>query len=484
MKEVGIWQRFEAALANSKPYANPFRDVELAATFRRPDGSSVRFWGFHDGERRWRVRFMPDQIGRWRYRARFSDGAAQAEGEFDCVSSNTPGMIASDETNPLWFGYKGGKHVLLRSLHIGDSFFAANLAAEQRRAFLDWAQGQGYNMLSVASHYLNRAEPGRGQGWDTPRLWPLDPAEFRRAEAILDDLAERGLIVYPFAGFFGRGANFPTERADELLYVRYLLARWGAYWNILFNVAGPEPLLVKKPFLSKDEVSRLGRLIRSHDVFGHPISVHNATGDDKFMAEDWPTYGILQGPKTIDLAVLSAGLRESHHAARPLYVQETLWSGNMHGHPDYSDEQLRRNALVILMSAGVINFSDNGGPDPAVRGDSSSGFSGSLHLADRRQWRHDIVKQAWDIFESLPFYAMKPAQQLVSRGFCLAQPGKQYLVYLPEGGAVDLKLEGGAYNILWISGTDPCTRRSGGQTNSGAQLTAPDEGDWLAYLWR
>ena len=44
---------------------------------------------------------------------------------------------------------------------------------ERRVAFFDWVEAQGYNMLSVASHYLNRESEGRGEGWDTPDLWPL-----------------------------------------------------------------------------------------------------------------------------------------------------------------------------------------------------------------------------------------------------------------------------------------------------------------------
>ena len=87
----------------------------------------------------------------------------------------------------MWFGYAGGGHAILRAFHAGDRFFAANWPAEKRNAFLDWAGRQGYNTLSIASHYLNRNAPGRGQGWETPKLWPLDAAEYRRMEAALDE---------------------------------------------------------------------------------------------------------------------------------------------------------------------------------------------------------------------------------------------------------------------------------------------------------
>ena len=48
-------------------------------------------------------------------------------------------------------------------------------------------------------------------------------------EAILDDLARRRMIVFPFAGFFGKSSNFPRDPADQELYVCYTLARIGCY---------------------------------------------------------------------------------------------------------------------------------------------------------------------------------------------------------------------------------------------------------------
>ena len=482
---VGQWRRFEATIENEGTYTDPYRDVTLDVCYTAPDGREIAFWGFYDGGGTWRVRFMPDQVGMWTYSTSFSDSQPGIRGTFECVPSDVPGMLAGDEDNPIWFGYKGGRHVLIRSFHVGDRFFAENYAGDARREFLDWAQGQGYNLLSVASHYLNRAEPGRGAGWLTPALWPLDAAEYRKVEHILDDLHQRRMMVFPFAGFFGRGATFPVDRRDQELYIRYALARFGSYWNLLLNVSGPEPLLRKRVVLSKEEVNRLGRLIRSLDVFGHPLSVHNRTGDDEFQDELWPNYGILQGPKTVDLDELGAGLRASHHPTRPLYAQETLWSGNQHGHPDYTDAQLRKNAFVILMSGAALNFADNGGASMSDIGNSSSGFSGTLALGDRRQWRHDILRAVWDWFETNPFYRLCPRQDLVSAGFCLAEAGKMYLVYLPEDGAVDVAVEKGLYEMMWICARETADCRTGGQTKDGRGLVAPQEGeDWILRLDR
>jgi hypothetical protein len=86
--------RFEAAIVNPRTYANPYEDAALNVIYHGPDGRVVRFWGFHDGNGTWRIRFMPDTPGTWRYEAGFSDGRPGPAGEFQCVSSDIPGMIS------------------------------------------------------------------------------------------------------------------------------------------------------------------------------------------------------------------------------------------------------------------------------------------------------------------------------------------------------------------------------------------------------
>ncbi len=479
--EIGQWERFEAAVENDRDYADPYRDVTLEVTYTRPDGSEIAFWGFHDGDSVWRLRCLPDQVGEWRYEARFSDGAPGLEGTFECVPSDTPGLIGRHEANPMWFGFQGGGDVLIRGFHVGDRFFASNWSHEDRVRFLDWAESRGYNLLSIASHYLNRDVSGRGHCWNTPDLWPLDAAEYRRMEGVLDELAGRGIMVFPFGGFFGRNAAFPQDPNDQTLYVRYTLARLGGYWNVLLNVGGPEPLLSGSPYFTFEEVNELGEMIQEWNRFGHLLSVHNATGDDPFKDEPWLTYGTLQGPKTASLDTLSDGLLRNHPPETPLLAQETLWSANqfhinaLDGR-DYTDTELRKNAWVIHMSAAALVFGDMGG------GNSSAGFTGSMDPDEADEARHAIVRQVWDLAEQFPFHRMTPRQDLVDNGFCLAEPGERYLIYLPSGGGVDAEIDGGPYRVEWFNPQDPSDRRDGGETEDG-RLTSPEDGDdWLAFL--
>jgi hypothetical protein len=502
-QRVPRWGRFEIVLSHALRSGDPYRDVSLDVAYTAPDGRTMEFWGFYDGGDTWRARFMPDLPGTWSYEAKLNQTtrtdpsgsatttrvAATARGSFECVASDLPGQISIGAANPQWFGWRGGDAALIRALHIGDRFFAQNWDDAKRVAFLDWAQQQGYNTLSIASHYLNRNAPGRGRDWDTPKLWPLDAAEYRRMERILDDLARRRIVVFPFAGFFGRASEFPGAHSEQTRYIRYTLARLGASWNLLWNVGGPEPLLRNNPYLTFDEVNRLGAEIAKLDPFKHPITVHNWTGDDPFRDQPWLTFGTLQGPKTFDRAKLRDGLLRNHHPQKPLLAQETLWSGNSvhiraNKGADYSDADLRKNAYVIHFSAASLVFADNDG-------DSSTGFSGSMDLADRRQPRHDIVKRVWDTIASLPWQRTTPRPDLVrvadgeGHAFCLAQPGHTYLVYLESPLTVDVSIAPGSYDVTWINAQNAADRRRGARTSDGANLKAPSDGDdWILLLSR
>jgi len=277
------------------------RGVELRTEFTGPDGKVTKFWGFHEGGAQWKFRFSPEQAGRWSYVARFSDGAAEAKGEFTCAPSDLPGPLTRWREPDLVCHARrrpGGRAELPSRRPLLRGEFSGRDAHGVSRSGAD----QGYNLLSIGSHYLNRNSSGRGRGWETPRLWDaaaksVRPDDYAKAEAILDDLRARRFYVYPFAGFIGRNSEFPGDAADQELYIRYTLARFAPYWNVLLNVAGPEPLWKPDGYQNRmpfAEVNRLGELIRRLDPFGRLLSVHNASGDDPFRFSAWGSYMTLQ----------------------------------------------------------------------------------------------------------------------------------------------------------------------------------------------
>jgi hypothetical protein len=81
--------------------------------------------------------------------------------------------------------------------------------------------------------------------------------------------------------------------------------------------------------------------------------------------------------------------------------------------------------------------------------------------------------------------AALPHNDLASTGYCLADPGREYLVYLPEGGVVtvDLAAVPGKVTVEWFDPSmDLRPRRrvvSGGRRK---RFVAPFPGDAVLYL--
>lgn len=483
---VSQWGVFEASVPNSKQYKDPYANVRLEVTYTRPDQSVIRFWGFYDGGTTWKIRFMPDKTGSWRYDAMFSDGTKGASGSFNVVADkNRLGLIGAYEPNPIWFAHKGdngGTPVLIRSFHAGSNFFsyeyddpANGNDGNKRTAFLNWLQQEGYNTISAGQLFIGKKERSE-QFKPANRLWPLNAREYQKAEVILDDLAKRRMIVYPFYGFFGKGTGFPTSQADQKRYIEYMVARFGPYSNLLFNVAGPEPNL--KKYLSEEEVKRLGAMIAEADVFGHLLGVHNKDGDDPYRKEAWNSLTTLQDEVT-DLGELNQYFLKNH-TGNPVYAQETLWPGNiLQPFKDASMATIRQHAWVHMLSAVSLNYGDQ-------KGNNSSGFSGSLDVADAIAERHAVPKKIWDFMETVPFYRMKPCPEAAPEGtFCLGEAGQHYLIYFPRKKSATFNLPPKMYSGRWINGADPTksVQLAKPLDAKNQKATPPKDGeDWLLEL--
>lgn len=481
---ISKWEIFESEIRNEKQYADPLRDVDLLLHVIKPDGSAFSHFGFYDGGNRWKFRIMPDMQGKWQYSAVFSDSSECISGSFTCVNSDKNGPLAVLNDNPYWFGYKNNPSKQVRSFHVGDRFFASNFPDADRTRFLNWIENQGYNMLSVASHYLNRQQPGRGEGWDTPVLWPLDPAEFDKLEFILADLDKRDIYVYPFAGFFGRTAEWPTDHKEQELYIRYTMARLAPFRNIILNVAGPEPILKPEEYqngnMNREDINRIARLIKKYDPYGHPLSVHNRTSNEKkepemdpFIFESWGDYSTLQGSKSANPQAAYKFITSSRKVIKPVFAQEVLWYGNMY-HNDLDTTALRKKAIALIMAGSFINFGD-------MNGNSSSGFSGCLNPDSASTDAHRVINRVWDTFDKLPFYRLSPRPGLAEGAFCLSDGTGNHLFYTHDGKSFTINIQL-PVSAKWINPRKPYYSEPKTIKIAARNISPPTADDWLLWV--
>ena len=87
--------------------------------------------------------------------------------------------------------------------------------------------------------------------------------------------------------------------------------------------------------------------------------------------------------------------------------------------------------------------------------------------------------------ERMNLAAMTPRDDLASTQYCLANPGTEYLVYLPDGGevTVDVSATKGAMSVEWFN-PRTAEKRTAEKVAGGAkrQFQAPSDGDAVLYL--
>jgi hypothetical protein len=97
----------------------------------------------------------------------------------------------------------------------------------------------------------------------------------------------------------------------------------------------------------------------------------------------------------------------------------------------------------------------------------------------------DSMGYALKYSQLMDLSSMSPSSESCSSGYCLINPGREYLVYLPTGGTVrvDLSAASGSFVASWFS---PLTGRttSGGSVSAGIPIlfTSPIDGDAVLYL--
>lgn len=109
------------------------------------------------------------------------------------------------------------------------------------------------------------------------------------------------------------------------------------------------------------------------------------------------------------------------------------------------------------------------------------------NLADAAGWiaGRAAMGQTRRLADRVVLAALVPHLELASARYCLADPGRVYVVYLPEGGEVteDLSAAPARFTVEWIHAVEG-TSRLAGEVAGGSQrsIIAPFSGDAVLYL--
>ncbi len=489
--DVGLYRVFERPLCNDKAYTNKFADVELTVTYTAPSGKTVDFWGFFDGDGQgggdldtgnvWKLRFMPNELGTWKYRWFWSDGTEGGTGSFMCVSENAgKGMLQPYKENPRWFAYNGTEPVWIKSYYeTGHGSIAQDfdwITANVYQPLLD----RGYNHLQVnwllslccfGQYYKDGPKPStqdltlyqEGRASSTMRLdvWQM-------TERHLGWLNDRNIGVHMFLGFEGRKNDGPKWEAlsedEKDFYVRYVVARIAPYANLTgWNFVWEDP--------GHRETHALGwaRLVAKFDIFHHLSTYEDEMPREHEYNRPEYTFAAIENHRIPspdrELDKIYWKTPWTHHMAcllgyvpgKPVYMSEgnALWRRYWHEKCGATQDDLRQAAWACV-TAGA-SFCWNGHAreyDLYVRGPEGMPFHGDDNPYTVSAKYIDILAEVMN--NEIVFQRMIPQDSVLTdhdplRVWCLAETGRQYLVFAGHGEPFAIKPAEGKYaNNVWV----------------------------------
>jgi Domain of unknown function (DUF5060)/Domain of unknown function (DUF5605)/Protein of unknown function (DUF4038) len=372
---VEQWGIFELALRGSAE-GSPYLDVEFSAQFAHKH-RVIEVDGFYDGDGVYRIRFMPDTQGTWRYRTQSNlDALDGTEGTFTCLPPGPGNHGPVRVSNTYHFAYADGTPYK----PIGTTCYAwthqSDELEEQTKASLRNTPFNKLRMCIFPKHFLfNENEPplypfpclSRGKSyWDVgqmlrgeaPSGWlfdftRFDPAFFHHLEQRVADLMALGIqadliLFHPYDrwGF----ATMDAQTDDR--YLRYVIARLAAYRNVWWSLANEFDLMRHKTMADWD---RFFRLVQEYDPYQHLRSIHNCHAFYDH-AKPWVTHLSIQTTRLLDVRQTRIW-REQFR--KPVIVDECGYEGNISQHwGSFSAQEMVHRFWEGTASGGYVSHGE------------------------------------------------------------------------------------------------------------------------------
>jgi hypothetical protein len=516
MPVVSKWGRFEQSFKSSLVYSHPLQDARFTVVFTSPLGETSQVYGFWDGGKTWRVRFSPNQPGRWSFRTTCSDATNQG------LHNRSGQFICSAATGTSRFNQHGLVRVALDRRHLehadgtpffwlGDTVWNGARVSDPK----DWelyARTRSTQKFTVAQWAVAPGQDAKREtaftGQDTITV---NPGFFKRLEPKLETLSRAGLLsaIVPLgesASLADTAAALPDDQA--VLFVRYVVARWGA-----------DPVAWLLAFDGGDQAAKAARWKKIGDAAfaqsAHaPVILYAGQPEllEQFRGQHWVDgVGLQTLTDLSDDAVKSAlaGSLASEwkkDPARPLISFVPCENGvGDQSKKRFSAEEVRRAAYwsLLLTAPAGLSYAGQGVTDwDTTTGGKLRKPSGSK-TEDLPAWHKALFMPAArqmahlaSFMDSMNFWRLRPRPDFVG-----AQPGaaepRRYLaaaateakdialVYVPEDRTLEIMLEAlpPSPSVSWLNPrtgeNSPAVAVVGERS---CQFPTPDPGDWLLVM--
>ncbi len=512
-ESIPIWSRWDHSLTASDA-ASP--ETEFAVKFTSPTKRTLIVTGFWDGGTTWRVRFMPDEAGKWTYQTRSVppvSGLDGQAGEFTCRSKAGSTRFLRHgavhvSANGRFFEHADGTAFLW----VGDTvWYGAILSAkEDWNTYLSDRVNKRFDVV-----HFNVVAPRNGVAADEngeisftgENPIRINPRFYQRLDQRIDAVNSRGILaaIVLTWGLRPVDSGNSLPEAEVVRLIRYLEARYGAN-HVVWIVTGDN--YYEGP--DGERWKRIGRAAfdgRVHaPVTTHPAGMHWPW--ESFRDEKWLDFIIYQsghGDDANTLHWIHSGPPHQHwqdSPPRPFINIEPPYEGHLgyQSRKPHSDYATRRAIYWSLLNAptagvtygahGVWSWHTAVGQPPTDH--PTTGIA--------KTWREALsfpgstqMKYLEEFFTSVPWWTLRPDDNLLAEqphgddpmrhiSASRSDKGDLAVIYLPVGAAVRLR-EGVLGQDLQGEWFNP---RSGSRTRIPSSATgtfqAPDQQDWVLLL--
>lgn len=410
--QVERWDFFEIALIYSENLnINPFIDVHLEAEFVNRETNNVKLVeGFYDGDNKWKIRFMPEELGKYYFEVRSNIKEFNGiRGEFESVkaSENNRGPIKI--TNKYHFSYSDGKPFFV----MGTTAYAWTYRPEEiREKTIQEFKKYGFNKIRmlVFPKYFKGILPDEYKEFDydityEPPCWPFqgepgkfnftkpNPIYFQNFEKCIWDLRKENIEadVILFHPYDNWGIAEKMTIWDMILYIRYMVNRLSAFRNIWWSLANEYDAL---PY-DMNTWDVIGSLIKKIDPYQHLISVHNQW--KIFPNKEWLTHLSCQHTNTYNLVI---ELKNKY--LKPVIIDEYQYEGNLLY--DWGNSSPEVSVLRHLLAYMAGAYATHGEVYVKNSNNRDLFWSYGGELIGESPRRLKFIKE---IFESCPFQEME-----------------------------------------------------------------------------
>lgn len=463
---VEQWGVFELALTGPTD-GNPFTDVRVGATFS--DGTRTHAVdGFYDGDGIYRIRFMPETTGAWRYETKSNRWELTGKlGTFTVTPAGKGNHGPVRVHNTFHFAYADGTPFRQIGTTIYNWLDTPEEWQEQTLQTLAHAPFNKARMLILpqTEGFRRTFAPPRFPFVGTPpRQWDFTRFNvdfFRHYEQRLGQLRDLGieadLILF---NPYGKPWGFDTmDAATDERYLRYVIARFAAYRNVWWSIANEFDFLRTKTMADWD---RYFQIVQAADPYHHLRSIHNGALIYDHN-QPWVTHVSMQNGAAVDDPGRAEMYRDVYH--KPVVYDEVRYEGDSH----YRWGNLTGQEMVHRFWCGTVagTYVGHGDYFYTDKTDTWTSFGGSLHgeSAPRLAFLRKVMEDG-------PAAGIDPIDKWwdVRTG---GQPGAYYLIYFGHDAPKEWKFE------LYKNGVVDGQRYAVDVLDTWAMTTTPIAGEFV-----